>query len=184
MRFGSQRVTSPKCTDREGRENATQGLDKFEMSLEKRRLKYYMLNNIFQNVRIDRILELPQASVWKRGWVWSHWYEIDLMKYSHANKTHYHKRNFALSPVLKMRVFGTRKWPFTHLWSDFAPTEQPETPALWQSRWLTAHQTPSQYIRDHLDFRRLPCSSGQPVVIPTHFRSLYVFWETAKLPHP
>ena len=35
---------SPKCTDREGREDATQELGKFEMSLEKRRLKYYMVN--------------------------------------------------------------------------------------------------------------------------------------------
>ena len=35
----SQRFTSPKCTDREGREDATQGRGKFKMSLEKRRLK-------------------------------------------------------------------------------------------------------------------------------------------------
>ena len=31
--------------------------------------------------------------------------------YSHANKTHFHKKDFALSLVLKVKVFGTRKWP-------------------------------------------------------------------------
>ena len=28
-----------------------------------------------------------------------------------ANKTHFHNKGFALSLVLKMRFFGTRKWP-------------------------------------------------------------------------
>ena len=31
--------------------------------------------------------------------------------YSHADKSHFHKRRFSLSLVLKMREFGTRKWP-------------------------------------------------------------------------
>ena len=31
--------------------------------------------------------------------------------YSHADKTHYHQKSFALSLVLKVREFGTRKWP-------------------------------------------------------------------------
>ena len=30
---------------------------------------------------------------------------------SHANKTHFHNKGFALSLVLKVRVFGTRKCP-------------------------------------------------------------------------
>ena len=29
---------------------------------------------------------------------------------SHAYKTHFHEKGFALSPVLKVKVFGTRKW--------------------------------------------------------------------------
>ena len=29
----------------------------------------------------------------------------------HANKTHFHNKGFALSLVLKVRFFGTRKWP-------------------------------------------------------------------------
>ena len=30
--------------------------------------------------------------------------------YSHANKTHFHNKGFAISFVLKVRDFGTRKW--------------------------------------------------------------------------
>ena len=35
---------------------------------------------------------------------------MQLISYSHATKTHFHK-NSALSLVLKMGVFGARKWP-------------------------------------------------------------------------
>ena len=31
--------------------------------------------------------------------------------YFHSNKTHFHKKSFAISLVLKVRVFRTRKWP-------------------------------------------------------------------------
>ena len=31
--------------------------------------------------------------------------------YYHANKTHFHKKGFALGLILRVRVFGTRKWP-------------------------------------------------------------------------
>ena len=34
--------------------------------------------------------------------------------YFHANKTHFHMKSFALSLVLKVRVFGIRKWPIMH----------------------------------------------------------------------
>ena len=33
--------------------------------------------------------------------------------YSHANKTHFHKKGCALGHNLKVRVFGTRKWPIS-----------------------------------------------------------------------
>ena len=29
----------------------------------------------------------------------------------HANKTHFHKKVFVLGLILRVRVFGTRKWP-------------------------------------------------------------------------
>ena len=50
---------------------------------------------------------VPGASVSKRGKVRSHW---DDSNSSHANKTHRHKKGFALMLVLKVRIFGTRKW--------------------------------------------------------------------------
>ena len=31
--------------------------------------------------------------------------------HSHSNKTHFHKKGCALGLILKVRVFGTRKWP-------------------------------------------------------------------------
>ena len=41
------------------------------------------------------------------------WEAIDMKMgfYSHANKTHFHEKGFALSLVFKVRVFGTPKWP-------------------------------------------------------------------------
>ena len=37
---------------------------------------------------------------------------IDMkMIFSHANKTHFHNKGFALGLILKVRVFGTQKWP-------------------------------------------------------------------------
>ena len=39
---------------------------------------------------------------------------LKVIYYSHANETHSHKKGFALhSLVVKVRVFGTRKWPTT-----------------------------------------------------------------------
>ena len=36
---------------------------------------------------------------------------MEMIFYSHANKTHFHKKGCALDLFLKVRVFGTRKWP-------------------------------------------------------------------------
>ena len=36
---------------------------------------------------------------------------MEITFHSHANKAHFHKKCFALSLILKVRVFGTRKWP-------------------------------------------------------------------------
>ena len=49
----------------------------------------------------------------------------EMILYSHATATHFHKKGFALSLVLKTRVFGTRKRPiFTirkQVWNKFSP---------------------------------------------------------------
>ena len=36
---------------------------------------------------------------------------MEIIVHSHANKTHFHKKSCAPSLILKVRVFGTRKWP-------------------------------------------------------------------------
>ena len=36
--------------------------------------------------------------------------EMEMMLYSHANETHFLKKGFALSLVLKVRVSGTQNW--------------------------------------------------------------------------
>ena len=38
-------------------------------------------------------------------------FDMEIIFHSHANKTHFHKRGCAPSLILKVRVFGTRKWP-------------------------------------------------------------------------
>jgi len=39
--------------------------------------------------------------------------DIKMIFSSHANRAHFHKKDFTLGVVLKVRVFGTRKWPVT-----------------------------------------------------------------------
>jgi len=36
---------------------------------------------------------------------------MKMISYSHANKSRFHKKEFALGFALKVRLFGTRKWP-------------------------------------------------------------------------
>ena len=48
------------------------------------------------------ISEMPQASVLKRGQVQN---LVKIIFYYHANKTHFHKKGFALGLVLRVRVF-------------------------------------------------------------------------------
>ena len=38
-------------------------------------------------------------------------FDMEMIFYSHANKTHFHKKSCALGLTLKVRVFETRKWP-------------------------------------------------------------------------
>ena len=37
--------------------------------------------------------------------------------HSHGNKTHFHKKGCSPSLILKVRVFGTRKWSITGLFT-------------------------------------------------------------------
>ena len=38
-------------------------------------------------------------------------FDMTMILHSHANKTHFHQNGCALGLTLKVRVFGTRKWP-------------------------------------------------------------------------
>ena len=57
----------------------------------------------------NRLFPIPRASVSKRGWVVSLWYDNDF-SFS-CKESHFHKNGCALALILKVRVFGTRKWP-------------------------------------------------------------------------
>ena len=46
-------------------------------------------------------------------------FDIQMIFHSHANKTHFHKKGFALGLNLKVRVFGTRKWPISMVCAVF-----------------------------------------------------------------
>ena len=38
-------------------------------------------------------------------------FDMERIFHSHANKSHFHNKGFALGLILIVRVFGTRKWP-------------------------------------------------------------------------
>ena len=38
-------------------------------------------------------------------------FDMEMIFHSHAHKTHFHKKGCALGLDLKVRVFGTQKWP-------------------------------------------------------------------------
>ena len=38
-------------------------------------------------------------------------FDMEMIFHSHANKTRFHKKGCAIGLNLKVRVFGTRKWP-------------------------------------------------------------------------
>ena len=38
-------------------------------------------------------------------------FDMEMIFHSHANKTHFHKKGCTLGLILKVRCFGTRKWP-------------------------------------------------------------------------
>ena len=38
-------------------------------------------------------------------------FDMKMIFHSHANKTHFQKKGCALGLILKVRIFGTLKWP-------------------------------------------------------------------------
>ena len=41
-------------------------------------------------------------------------FDMEMIFHFHANKTHFHKKCCVLGIILKVRVFGTWKWPVAH----------------------------------------------------------------------
>ena len=63
------------------------------------------------------VVIFPNLSVYAQTWKvlkqpFSSQLNMKIIFYSHANNPLFYKRGFALSLVLKVRIFGTRKWPF------------------------------------------------------------------------
>ena len=42
-------------------------------------------------------------------------FDMEMIFHSLTNKTQFHKKGCALGLILKVRVFGTRKWPVTYV---------------------------------------------------------------------
>ena len=62
-----------------------------------------------------------------------------------ANKTHFHNKGFALSLVLKVRFFGTRKWPIRVEPPFLLLTKEENRGLCWQgSRTYTELQMSAQ----------------------------------------
>ena len=54
-------------------------------------------------------------------------FDTKIIFHSHANKTHFHKKGCAPSIIVKVRVFGSRKWTIVLLLFSFLYTERPES---------------------------------------------------------
>ena len=61
-------------------------------------------------------------------------FDLEMIFHSHANKTHLHKKGCALGLSLKVRVFGTRKWPIV-LTTNMAALSRGGKPRI--ARYLT-----------------------------------------------
>ena len=44
-------------------------------------------------------------------------FDMEIIFHPRVNKTHFHKKDCAPSLILKVRVFGTRKWPIVLIWT-------------------------------------------------------------------
>ena len=79
---------------------------------------------------------------------------------SHTNKTHFHEKG-ALGLILKVRVFGTRKWPF-FTFSSLSPMS-----SVTRLTWL------AQRLQTHFDiFSSLIIFFRSNIYLPKHMASL------------
>ena len=85
------------------------------------------------------ISEFPRAS--ELNEVECSTFDMETIFHSRANKTHFHKKGCAPNLILKVRVFGTRKWPIVSRPGDIFKISQGHVtnPCLvvWKSRNIT-----------------------------------------------
>ena len=75
------------------------------------------------------ISEFPRASVLNE--VKCSAFDMETIFHSHASKTHFHKKGCALGLILKVRVFGTRKWPIVSRSGDILKSQGHVTQSLF-----------------------------------------------------
>ena len=62
-------------------------------------------------------------------------FDTEMIFHSHANKPHLHKKGYALGLILKVRVFGTRKWPISWIVIIKRRSPFPSSSASWRDDW-------------------------------------------------
>ena len=88
-----------------------------------------------------------------------------LVFYSHANKTHFHKKDFALSLVLKVKVFGTRKWPIIAIFIEIS--EFLKTRSLFNLVWNFQVRVVRRSFLVHFTLLAL-CSSNKTLLLSSN----------------
>ena len=80
--------------------------------------------------------------------------------HSHANQAHFQKKGCALGLILKVRVFGTRKWPIPHTRNYKGNEHNFRRNDFWDR---FSGQVPCLYIQDfHTIKQRLPLVDSWP----------------------
>ena len=83
-------------------------------------------------------------------------FDMEIISHSHANKSHFHKKGCAPTLILKVRVFGTRKWPIILRFGGLSSTgTNPTLPWCWA-------------LMISLQATRLPFSVPNPVAMSTN----------------
>ena len=63
---------------------------------------------------INRPFSSSPGPLYQNEVKWCSAFDMEIIFHSHANKTQFHKKGCALGLILKVRVFGTRKWPIIY----------------------------------------------------------------------
>ena len=106
-------------------------------------------------------------------------FDMEIIFQSHTNKTHFHNKGCAPSLVLKVRVFGTRKWPIrrghwiealkTHLYGVSLDLRQIHSQIPVRRRPVSIVFTPSHLLTGICEYftlgRGWPCLNESSVLL-------------------